>query len=192
MAAANYPPPGEPGDDQASPERQARDLQGLQAEELQCRTIQRPCSRPARRHDPGQRRHLPRGRQDRGPGQARPEAHRQRQAPARSSSSCKGAKGAKAQNGVIINGADGVTVQGLVGPALQGQRLLRREPRRLHVTHLVAIDDGTYGVYAFNTKGGTMSRHRGLRQQRLRLLHRADPAADQADALDRHATSRRT
>ena len=44
----------------------------------------------------------------------------------------RGLKGAKAQNGILVNGANEVTIRGLTAHALQGQRLLRRQRRRLH------------------------------------------------------------
>ena len=69
----------------------------------------------------------------------------------------KGLKGAKAQNGVIINGADNVTVQGM-----QAQHYLANGFFAVNVTgytmdHLKAFLVGAYGLYAFNSKGGTMS-----------------------------------
>ena len=44
----------------------------------------------------------------------------------------KGLKGAAAQNGVLVNGADEVTVSGFTATQLQGQRLLLRQRHRLH------------------------------------------------------------
>jgi hypothetical protein len=66
-------------------------------------------------------------------------------------------RGAKAQNGVIINSADQVTVQGLTASNWKGNGVFMLNVTGYLVDKVRAMHDGTYGIYAFNSKGGTMS-----------------------------------
>ena len=66
-------------------------------------------------------------------------------------------KGAKAQNGVIVNSADQVTVQGITAQNWKGNGVFLLNVTGYLVDHVRAMHAGTYGVYAFNSKGGTMS-----------------------------------
>jgi Right handed beta helix region len=66
-------------------------------------------------------------------------------------------KGAKAQNGVIVNGANQVTVQGLTASGWKGNGVFMLNVTGYLVDKVRAMHDGTYGIYAFNSKGGTMS-----------------------------------
>ena len=66
-------------------------------------------------------------------------------------------KGAKAQNAVFVNGANQVTVQGLTVNHWKGNGVFLLNVTGYLVDHVRAMHDGTYGIYAFNTKGGTMS-----------------------------------
>jgi len=64
---------------------------------------------------------------------------------------------AKRQNGVIINGADEVTVNGFYARNYLGNGFFAINVTGYTLTNLVAGWGGTYGVYAFNSKGGTIS-----------------------------------
>jgi hypothetical protein len=70
----------------------------------------------------------------------------------------KGLKGAKAQNGVLINNADKVTVKGLYARNYRANGFFVVNVDGYTLTNLVAGRTGVYGIYAFNSKGGTMSR----------------------------------
>src|SRR5436190_1311996 len=68
-----------------------------------------------------------------------------------------GLTGAKAQNGVIVNSANQVTVQGLTVKNWKGNGVFLLNVTGYLADRVRAIRDGTYGVYAFNSKGGTMA-----------------------------------
>ncbi len=70
----------------------------------------------------------------------------------------KGLKGAKAQNGVLINNADKVTVNGFYARNYRANGFFIVNAVGYTLTNLVAGRTGVYGIYAFNSKGGTMSR----------------------------------
>jgi hypothetical protein len=65
--------------------------------------------------------------------------------------------GAKAQNGLLINNADGVTVKGLYAQGYRANGIFFVNLDDYSATHLVTNNDGSYGVFAFNTKGGRMA-----------------------------------
>jgi Periplasmic copper-binding protein (NosD) len=69
----------------------------------------------------------------------------------------KGAKPALAQNGVIVNEANGVTVSGFWARHYKGNGFFANHVTGYTFTHLVASMGGEYGIYAFKSKGGTMS-----------------------------------
>jgi hypothetical protein len=66
-------------------------------------------------------------------------------------------KGAKAQNAVMVNSANQVTVQGLTTNNWKGNGVFLLNVTGYLVDHVRAMHAGTYGIYAFNSKGGTMS-----------------------------------
>ena len=68
----------------------------------------------------------------------------------------KGLKGAAAQNGVIVNNADGVTVSGLKTVNYKGNGVFFINVDGYTASNLIAAGPGVYGVYAFNSKDGTM------------------------------------
>ena len=68
----------------------------------------------------------------------------------------KGLKGAAAQNGVIVNNADDVTVSGLKTINYKGNGVFFLNVTGYTASNLIAAGPGVYGVYAFNSKGGTM------------------------------------
>jgi Right handed beta helix region len=69
----------------------------------------------------------------------------------------QGLKGAAAQNGVLINGADHVTVDGFRAQHYKGNGFFAVNLRDYKLTHLQAFLTGVYGVYAFNSVGGEIS-----------------------------------
>ena len=66
-------------------------------------------------------------------------------------------RGAKAQNGVLINNADRVTVNGVYARNYKANGFFVVNADGYKLTNLVAGRTGVYGIYAFNSKGGTMS-----------------------------------
>jgi hypothetical protein len=73
----------------------------------------------------------------------------------------KGLHGARAQNGVMVDGADQVTVRGLTAQHFKANGVFFVNVFGYTADKLRALADGTYGVYAFNSVGGTMSRSVG-------------------------------
>jgi Right handed beta helix region len=69
-----------------------------------------------------------------------------------------GLRGAKAQNGVLINNADRVKVNGFYARNFKANGFFVVNVTGYTLTNLVAGKTGVYGIYAFNSKGGTMSR----------------------------------
>jgi hypothetical protein len=66
-------------------------------------------------------------------------------------------KGGPKQNGVLVNGADEVTVKGITAQNFSGNGFFVVNATGYTLTRLQAFKTGVYGVYAFNSKGGTMS-----------------------------------
>ena len=93
------------------------------------------------------------------------------------------------QNGVFVNDADEVTVDGFMARGYKANGFFFTNLNGYTMNHLIARQTGVYGLYAFNTIGGADPQLRGLLRQRRRVLHRADAAADQAGPHDRSATS---
>jgi hypothetical protein len=69
----------------------------------------------------------------------------------------KGSKGAKAQNGVLVNNADNVEISGFYAKNYKGNGFFAVNTSGYDMNHLVAGYGGTYGLYAFNSKGGRMT-----------------------------------
>ncbi|HEX8854699.1 MAG TPA: right-handed parallel beta-helix repeat-containing protein [Thermoleophilaceae bacterium] len=63
----------------------------------------------------------------------------------------------KAQNGVFINGANQITVQGFQAQHYKANGFFAVNVTGYKFDRLIATDGGVYGVYAFNSKGGTIS-----------------------------------
>ena len=93
------------------------------------------------------------------------------------------------QNGVAVNGADEVTVDGFMARGYKANGFFFTNVNGYTMDHLIARQTGVYGLYAFNSIGGKIAELRGLLRQRRRVLHRPDAAAVQADPHDGHATS---
>jgi hypothetical protein len=69
----------------------------------------------------------------------------------------KGAKGVRAQNGVFINRSDDVTVSGFYARNYKGNGFFALSVTGYAFTHLVAGYGGAYGIYAFDSIGGSMT-----------------------------------
>src|SRR3954465_5659556 len=61
------------------------------------------------------------------------------------------------QNGVFVNGASEVTVNGFMAPAYKSNGCFFTNPTGYTMNHLIARRTGVYGLYAFNTIGGRMT-----------------------------------
>lgn len=72
-------------------------------------------------------------------------------------SSVKLEGGRKLANGVFINGADGVTVNGMQAHNYVANGFFVTNVNGYTLTNLKAFAVGVYGLYAFNSIGGTMS-----------------------------------
>lgn len=64
---------------------------------------------------------------------------------------------ATAQNAVLVNGADGVTIDGFYGRNFRGNGFFVTHVNGYTMRHLVAQNDGTYGIFAFDSIGGSIS-----------------------------------
>ncbi len=69
----------------------------------------------------------------------------------------KGLHGGGAQNGVQVNGANGVTVSGMTAQHYKANGFFFVNVNGYTATKLHAFLVGTYGIYAFNSVGGTMT-----------------------------------
>ena len=69
----------------------------------------------------------------------------------------RGLRGSQAQNGVQVNNADGVLINGFHARNFKGNGFFVVNVDGYKLTNLVAEKDGVYGLYAFNSKGGEMS-----------------------------------
>ena len=65
-------------------------------------------------------------------------------------------KGASAQNGVFVNGSDGVRISGLTIRNYKANGVFVTNAIGYELSDLVAELTGTYGLYAFNSVGGVM------------------------------------
>jgi hypothetical protein len=73
----------------------------------------------------------------------------------------KSLKGAAKANGVLINGANEVTVRGIQTQHYNGNGFFVTNAKGYHLNDLVAKYVGVYGIYAFNSIGGEMRRDVG-------------------------------
>jgi hypothetical protein len=60
------------------------------------------------------------------------------------------------QNGIIVNGADGVKMDGFATKGYKGNGFFVANADGYTINHVVAQGPGGYGVFAFNSLGGTM------------------------------------
>ncbi len=69
----------------------------------------------------------------------------------------KGLRGGASQNGVQVNNADRVQINGFTAKNYKGNGFFVVNADGYKLTNLVANKTGVYGLYAFNSKGGEMS-----------------------------------
>jgi hypothetical protein len=69
----------------------------------------------------------------------------------------KGLKRGAAQNGVLVNNADGVTIRGFHARNYKANCFFVTNANGYTLDKLVAERCGVYGIYAFNSKGGRMT-----------------------------------
>jgi hypothetical protein len=69
----------------------------------------------------------------------------------------RGLRGAAAQNALVINGANQVTVNGFSARNYKGNGFFAVNVTGYRFTNLRAEGPGTYGIYAFNSKGGQIT-----------------------------------
>jgi hypothetical protein len=70
-------------------------------------------------------------------------------------------KGAAKANGVLVNGANEVTIRGFQAQNYNGNGFFVTNAKGYHLNDLIAKYVGVYGLYAFNTIGGEMRRDVG-------------------------------
>jgi hypothetical protein len=68
----------------------------------------------------------------------------------------RGLEGAQAQNGIVVNGANEVTIRGLTATHYKGNGFFMVNDDGYTLANLRAMQTGVYGLYAFNSRGGTM------------------------------------
>lgn len=69
----------------------------------------------------------------------------------------KGPRGSRAQSGVLVNNADGVTINGFTARDFEGNGFFVVNADGYKLTNLVADTTGAYGLFAFNSRGGEIS-----------------------------------
>jgi hypothetical protein len=67
------------------------------------------------------------------------------------------ASGAKAQNGILVNGADKVTIKGIKTRGQKANGVFVTNVDGYTLDRLIAEKTGVYGIYVFNSKGGTLT-----------------------------------
>ena len=91
----------------------------------------------------------------------------------------------KKQNGIFVNDADEVTVDGIKARNYRANGFFFTNLNGYTMNHLIAAKTGVYGLYAFNTIGGRMINSEAYYVNDGAPLHRADAAAGQPDPDDR-------
>jgi plastocyanin len=69
------------------------------------------------------------------------------------------------QNGIFVNDADEVTVDGFMARGYKSNGFFFTNLTGYSMNHLIARQTGVYGLYAFNTKGGSMTNSLGYYQR---------------------------
>jgi hypothetical protein len=156
-AAADYPPPGKPGVVQKKPKGPSKTLRVCKAKSCKYHTINRAV-RKARAGDTirvadGTYRE---GVRINGPKKRYLTLIGNEQDPSKVVIDVKGLKGAAPQNALLINNADEVTVQGFTATHYKGNGFFVTNAQGYTFANLHAIHGGVYGIYAFNTIGGTI------------------------------------
>jgi hypothetical protein len=68
----------------------------------------------------------------------------------------KGLRGAPAQNAISVSGADSVSMNGFYAKGFKGNGFYVENANGYTMNHLIAERDGAYGLFAYNSIGGTM------------------------------------
>ncbi len=158
-ALAQYPPPGDPGKKVERPRGKPATLRVCKQKKRDCFRTIGAAVKKARSGDRilvsnGTYRE---GVQIVGRAKSRIKLLGNRKRPGRVLLQGKGLSGPRAQNGVIINGANGVTVAGFKAKNYKGNGFFAVNVTGYVLTDLIAERTGAYGVYAFNSKGGKMT-----------------------------------
>jgi hypothetical protein len=66
-------------------------------------------------------------------------------------------RGSAAQNGIIVNNADNVVIRGIKAQNYRGNGFFAVNVSGYVLDRLIAERTGTYGLYAFNSEGGSMT-----------------------------------
>ena len=156
-AAVDYPPPGKPGAVQKKPKGPFKTLRVCQAKQCKYRTINKAVAKAR----PGDTIRVADGTYREG---VRINGPKKRfiklignvNDPSKVVIDVKGLKGAAPQNALLINNADEVTVQGFTATHYKGNGFFVTNTQGYTFANLRAIHGGVYGIYAFNTIGGTM------------------------------------
>ncbi|MGZ4145802.1 MAG: hypothetical protein ACXVPP_11665, partial [Actinomycetota bacterium] len=80
----------------------------------------------------------------------------------------------KRTNGILVNGADGVTVENLTACCNTKNGVLWSGVKGYEGHYLTAYNNGDYGIFAYDSTGrsGPLGSQLRLRPARLGLLHR--------------------
>jgi hypothetical protein len=156
-AAADYPPPGKPGVVQKKPKGPSKTLRVCKAKSCKYHTINRAV-RKAKAGDTirvadGTYRE---GVRINGPKKRYLTLIGNEQDPSKVVIDVKGLKGAAPQNALLINNADEVTVKGFTATHYKGHGFFVTNTQGYTFANLHALHGGVYGIYAFNTIGGTI------------------------------------
>jgi Right handed beta helix region len=155
--AAPYPPPGKPGGGQGAPKGPFHTLTVCKRG-CRYRAIQAAVNAAKAGDTVRVRRGVYReGVRIRGASKRSLKLVGDRRRPARVVLEGRGLKGAPAQNGFIVDGANEVTIDGFTARHYRGNGFFVINVDGYRLRHLVATLTGVYGIYAFNSKGGVMS-----------------------------------
>ena len=184
---ADYPPPAKPSTTAEAAQGPVPHAHGRASKGCKYRTIQSAVEQgEGRRHGQGQERHLPRGRDG---ARRRPSATSSSSATPSDPSKVvlDGSQGKKAprQNGVRVDGANQVTINGFTAKHYNGNGFFVVNVTGYTLNHLNATLAGVYGIYAFNSIGGTMENSEASCNNDSGFYIGQTPKQTKPDALDR-------